>query len=445
MNEQELKDLVAAEVAAAVPAPAAEPVEAAPEAPAAKSYSQDEVAVLVKSAAKAAAEQAAKIAQRPAYGAKAPAVLRPRGEAKPLYWATKAALATNGAVVLRDVDGGVRFTAGTEGEGDNEGAAKAFRSYAERANADIEGDVLYAAKAMSTTSGSTAGEHFIERGNTRPVIDALYQSVVSRSLNGVEIYPMPSLICDAPTMGTFTAGWSAENANTTAAGDATTGRKTLTAKNLTGWGELSNQLLRDSNPGVEAYVRGGLAAAMGEAHDLGAFAGDGTSNAPVGLLNESGPVSTAISSDDIYTAIAKAVGRLLVNKIPYNNIVVVMRPEVVVKALITRAGASGDFLSAQAPMGAMLGGSQFAGPLSAKLGLPVYMTTAITNTTNSSPILVLHAPSWTIGDRQELEIASSNVAGDSFRKNQTYIRAIMRVDFNLKRATGLEIITGVAH
>jgi HK97 family phage major capsid protein len=64
---------------------------------------------------------------------------------------------------------------------------------------------------------------------------------------------------------------------------------------------------------------------------------------------------------------------------------------------------------------------------------------------STSSILVLACENLVLGDRQELEISSSNVAGSAFENNLTYIRAIMRGDVFLMRAAALEIITGVAH
>ena len=460
MTEEELKALIEERVnkAAEEAAKATESVEQSQEAPATTSEDQTKesdkptgftvddvkraIDEAVKEAVKAVAkqyEEKLRDARRPAYGV--PTVLRPKEEPKPLYWAVKAALHNqSGSVVLRDVPDGVMFTPG----GGDDSAIKAYIRYAQAAGADVQGNILYgvSAKALGTTGGP--GEHFVERVNSRPVIEALYQSVITRQLPGVDIYPMPALVCDAPTIASFTAGWSAENADATSAGDPATGRKTLTARNLTAWAELSNQLLVDSNPGIEQYVRTGLAGAMGEAHDIGAIRGTGTNNEPTGLLNEAGVNTTPIGTDNFYTGVMKAVGRLAANKIPFSNIAVICRPEVVTKATITQVGTGGDYITSGAPLGGFADNA-FTGPVSRRLGLPVFATTALTVTTNQSSILVLHCPSWTIGDRQELEIASSNVAGNAFRRNQTYVRAIMRVDFNLKRATALEVITGFAH
>ena len=77
--------------------------------------------------------------------------------------------------------------------------------------------------------------------------------------------------------------------------------------------------------------------------------------------------------------------------------------------------------------------------------MPVFSTTVVPVTTSSSPIEVLYAPDFIIGDRQELEIAASKEAGSAFANNQTLIRAVMRLDTVLARAASLERITGFVH
>jgi len=442
MTPEELAALVDAEVDTKIAAfKAAEPVQpvtpvAEPPAVAAPAvaYTQAQLDEAVKAAAVQAAkatgekmENAFKAMQRPPMAV--PAVIHSEKHAKtptPIWWAVKTAL------YLGAGKDGIRFHLDPteEGELEFDGTQEAVKAF----------------KAMATTANSATGEHFIPRIQTNLVTQALYQEVISRNLPKVNVYPMPGLICDAPEIGAFTAGWSAENSSATSAGDATTARKTLTAKNLTALGTLSNQLLMDSNPGVEQYVRDGLAGAIGEAHDSAFFYGTSSSTVPGGITKLAGVTSTAISTDDFYTAVLKAVGRMAKAKIPQKNIAVVTNPGVVVTALTARVGSTGDFLSAggQVVNDPALFNTALNGRVSARLGLPVFTTTAVPIASSTADILVLYCPNAVIGDRQELEIAASNVAGSAFANNQTLIRAIMRVDFLLQRAAALEIITGSA-
>lgn len=401
----------------------AEPVVETPavpvvETPAVKTFNQEEVEAMLKDGVQKAVKGMA--ARRPAYGV--PTVLTQKTDPTPFAWAVKA--------LAQEPKGTITFNLeGREGDLEFHGTANAVKAF----------------KAMAEASGSATGEHFIPRIQTGMVIDALYQEVVSTKIG--LIYPMPGLICDMPSISTFTAGWSAENAAVTNAGDAATNRKTLTAKKLTALATVSNELLFDSNPAIESYIRGGLMKVMGQKHDDGAFNGDGTSNAPIGLLNESGPTATAVGADNVFDAVLKALGRMAANKVAISSgVSVVMRPEVALKALLTRVGAAGDYVaSANQQTNPNMFGNGLADRMSGRLGLPVYITTAIPASGSASSIIVVKGDEWVIGHRKELELASSNVAGSSFANDQTLIRAIMRVDFKLMRSESLEIITGVAH
>lgn len=415
----DIGSIVAEAVKANAPAPAPAPV----------GYSVEQVREAAEKAAaavKAEYEQKLRDAQRPDLSPKAPAYNKGEQDTSrnaPFLWAAKASLATNGDPIVFNLNG-----ARDGFEYDGTAAAKA------------------AFKAMATTAGGDVGDHFIPLLQSSMVVDALYQEVVTRKIPGVTIYPMRSLIEYIPTLGSFSAGWSAENATATSAGDAATSRKTLTAKNLTALATVSNQLLQDSTPAVEAFIRNGLARAIGEAHDTGALYGTNASNQPLGVTDTASVVSTAASSDDFYTAVIKALGRMDANKTPMGGRYVLARPETIAKAAATRASTGGDFLGSQAPVGTVLAGqSGLAALVSGRLGVPVFSTTVIPTVTGASEIIVGYAPDFIIGDRQELEISSSKEAGSAFANNQTLIRAIMRVDFVLARSTSIELITGYLH
>jgi len=418
MSDINVEQIVAEATQEAVPDVVETPTEPAkPEVPAVKTFTEDEVHALIKETASKAVKSIA--ARRPAYTA--PTVITKKSEPMPFLWAVKALQAVP--------KGSIEFNLAS-GEGDLE-----FQGSA---------DAVKAFKAMATTSGSAVGEHFVPRIQTSMVIDALYQEVVASKI-GMN-FPMPGPVCDMPSINTFSAGWSAENNSATSAGDATTAKKTLTARKLTAIATVSNELLVDSTPAIETFIRNGITRKMGEAYDLAAFAGAGTSTEPTGLLNEAGVTSTAVGADNIYDAILKALGRMAAAKVPLNGVSVVMRPEVALKALLTRVGASGDYVaSANQQTNPNMFGNGLTDRMSARLGLPVYQTTSITSSGSASSIIVVRGDEWVLGNRSSLELASSNIAGSAFANDQTLIRAILRADFSLMRAASCEIITGVAH
>lgn len=358
-----------------------------------------------------------------------------KSEPMPFAWAVWATKRNpNSSVVLRsDGEDGLEF----RGEGGDD-AVKAFRQYAEAAKADIEGNKIYNVKAMSSSTATTGAE-FAPSFQMQTVIEALYATAILRSLPNANIYPMPALTCDAPTLAAFTASWVDQNAAPSSS-DATTGKRTLTARKLTALATVSNEFISDSSPSAEAYIRRGLARAVSAEYDKAGIVGaSGNALIPTGLWNQSGVVKTAIGTDNIFVALQKARGRMAANNVPQEDVVVICRPEVVNAALVTRLGT--DSISLLSPQS----GNAMQAPLERILGVRVFMTTAIPATTNTSWAAVLAAPYLTQGDRQELEIASSNVAGSAFANNQTLIRAIVRGDFDLQYAAACEIVTGIAH
>jgi len=375
----------------------------------------------------------------------APTVIRPKGEDNTFGWAVKAlSRYPQGSIIFSDgEDGTLHFRA----SGDD-GAMNRFVEYAQKANADVVSDGTrgqIAAKAM-TIAGSNVGSQFIPTLTSQNVIEALYALAITRTIAdqyGNGVYPMAARVVDAPSIGTFSYGWVADTSSVTSGGDATTGKKTLTAHKLTSIAKLSNDLVRMSNPQAELWVRRGLAGAIAQGFDEGALVGTGAP-APTGLNSESGPASTAYATD-LYTSILAAIGRMLTNKVPQDRIVVIGHPGALIKALQSRSSTPFDI--SQAPLGSLAGSVNVFAPLSARLGVPVFSSPLlpVATGTATSTVFVLHAPSWTVGIYNELELSASNTAGAAFEDDQTFIRAIMHGDVSLQRAVALEKITAVPH
>jgi HK97 family phage major capsid protein len=201
-------------------------------------------------------------------------------------------------------------------------------------------------------------------------------------------------------------------------------------------------------PEIEQYIREGLTGAMSEAYDT-AMLFTASANSPTPIAATAGVTSTAVGSDDVFTAIVKALGRMATNKVKLENVNVIMHPLVAVKTATTRAGSNGDFLATASAAGQPMvggGGENMLGEMiQRRLGIPVFTTSLVPVASSTSSIFVVNGRGVVLGDRKTLEISSSNVAGDAFKKNLTYFKAILRGDVMLKRAADLEIITGVAH
>lgn len=303
-----------------------------------------------------------------------------------------------------------------------------------------------AVKAMTGIDSANTGASFVPELQANIVVAALYEQVVTRRIPGVMIYPMSSDTENAPTLGAFTAGWSAPSSNATDSGDAASGQKKLSVKELTALAKLNNSLLVDSNPGIEPYVRSGLAQAIGEVHDTGAFTGIGTGVYPLGIFNTVGAIDTPIGSDSLADAVVRASARMRVNKImaDASNSALIVRPEPVTMEVL-RKDTTGQYIGCIKPL--IMPGEGFGVVRNVvdRVGLPVIDTGLLPTSAGASSGALVHGPSFVIGDRQTLELVASKEAGEAFARNETWIRGILRVDFLMLRAAGIEIISGIAH
>jgi HK97 family phage major capsid protein len=116
----------------------------------------------------------------------------------------------------------------------------------------------------------------------------------------------------------FTPGWTAtENANSSESSPTYT-KVTFTPKRLAGYMDVSNQLLLQTAPGFENRLRNQMITGQGEAIDIGAINGAGSSGEPEGILQTSGIGSVVGGTDgaapdrddllDLWTAVANAKG-----------------------------------------------------------------------------------------------------------------------------------------
>lgn len=127
------------------------------------------------------------------------------------------------------------------------------------------------------------GSSFIDLLRNAMVLDALGVTWF-RDLNGNIAIPSQT--------GGATAYWVAESGAPTES-QQTVGQVTMTPKTVGAFTDFSRRLLLQSSLDVEAFVRADLAAILGQAIQLAALNGSGSSNQPTGLLNTSGIGSVA--------------------------------------------------------------------------------------------------------------------------------------------------------
>lgn len=147
-------------------------------------------------------------------------------------------------------------------------ASEAFRDLVVGTN--TAGGNLVATELLSSS--------FIDLLRNAMVLDRLGVTWL-RDLNGNVAIPSAT--------GTATTYWVAESGSPTES-QQTFGQVTLTPKTVGAFTDYSRRLMIQSSIDIEAFVRADLAAMLGQAIQLAAINGSGTSNQPTGLLNTSG-------------------------------------------------------------------------------------------------------------------------------------------------------------
>ena len=320
-------------------------------------------------------------------------------------------------------------------------------------NAGFEREVMEAAreKAMSTGTGS-AGGYIVPAEQITDIIEMLYaNSVVIQSGASVMSNLSGSPVEMPKQTGGATAYWVAENSAITAS-DLTLGQLTMTPKQVAALVKLSNRLIKLSNPSAEALVRTDIAIALSLAIDLAALRGTGSSNQPTGIANTSGINTVAIGTNGgtpTFDHLLDMEGTLEDTNALRGTLGYVMHPKVkrvLKKTKVAQYSGQTDGQYVILPMSDQ--------NLRDIIGYNFQTTTQIpTNLTKGSGtnLSEIYFGNWRellIGNWGGLEIATSNVAGDSsggaFSSNQTWIRAIQEVDIAVRHAASFCLINDAA-
>jgi len=297
-------------------------------------------------------------------------------------------------------------------------------------------------KALAEGTDS-AGGYLVPVEHSSQLIELLAARTAVRQA-GATIVPMNSDTLQIPAQASgATAYWVAENSQISAS-DQVFGQVTLQAKKLAALTKLSSELFEDSDPGVEQLVMQDLARVLAIEEDAKYLAGDGTGNTPEGLENISGVnVDTttlgANGGTPTFDNLADMLYALDEDNVPSDGRAWIVHPRTV-NTLRQVKDDSNDYLWADpaAP-----------GDPPTLWGYPVYTTTSISITetqgTNddTSTIYLGSWPEFVIGQRKALELRASDAAGNAFEYDQVFIRAIMRVDANVRHTDSFEVLKGV--
>jgi len=284
-------------------------------------------------------------------------------------------------------------------------------------------------KALNESSGDQGGFLVPEQFRAELLRLALEASVVR---GRATVIPMGGQTIRMPTIrdtshastvyGGISGQWVAEAGSVSGTtNEPTFSQVALTAKKLTGYTRVSNELMADSAIALEAALRTMFSEGIAYFEDDAFIAGSGAGQ-PVGVLNagalvsvakETGQAATTVVWENIIKMFSRMHPASLGRAVWYCNPDVL--PQLAIMSLTVGTGGAPVWLA---------NGANGAPPT--LLGRPVIYTEKAETLGTAGDIVFADFSKYLIGDRQSLEITSS--IHDRFTNDQTTWRFIHRVD-----------------
>lgn len=259
------------------------------------------------------------------------------------------------------------------------------------------------------------------------------ESAVVRSR--ARVVPMETLTVPYPTIdsvtnsgsvfGGVTGYWTEEGARLTQSSPKF-GRVTLTAKKLTIYAEIPNELFTDSLLSLQAFMDQSFPEALSYFEDVAFIRGTGVGE-PLGFLNAPAGVSVAAESGQasgtiVWENLASMFARMIPSSL--NRAVWIANIDTF-KQLATMALSVGTGGSA-VWMGAGAAANAAEAPPMTILGRPVIFTEKVNSVGNAGDINFVDLGYYLIGDRQAVQSETSTHY--QFGNDKTAVRVIERVD-----------------
>lgn len=286
-------------------------------------------------------------------------------------------------------------------------------------------DYRNAIKNQMGTGTDSDGGFLVPAPLSTDVIDRL-RSAAPIFTAGATTVPMTSKTLDiARVSADVDTTWHAENATITAS-KPTLEQVTFTAKTLPVLTKASRELAEDA-PNTGAVVAQSIAGATAVELTRAALRGDGTSNDPTGVLNQTGVQTTAVAGDADWTTVANGVRDIQQENAQPNASILTPRTAT---ALELQTDSNGQFLPPP--------------PMVERLDR--YPTTVIPTDLGAGSETEIYTADWTkllVGMRTQLRIEPlrERFADDG----QVAWLSWLRVDFQLEHPKAFHIAEGVTN
>lgn len=274
-------------------------------------------------------------------------------------------------------------------------------------------------------------------------IEMLRAKAVVRSLNP-STYDMKSdtLILGGQATGA-TAYWIQEGADMEAkASEPTFNQLELVVKECIGFCKLQNKLLRDSSPAADQIVKRDLVKVLQLSEDLAFIQGRGGTQ-PRGVYRDPDVTHTILGGGNgaalTYDDILDAMYVIEASNGTYSGSLWNPRTKNTLRQL--KDGVGRYILEI---------GNVEKGINDSLLGYPVKWTTQVpTNLTfgTSGAVcsygIVGNWPEFIIGQKGDINMTATDVGGDSFKYDQTWVRAVLMVDCLVRQKAEFSVIDGI--
>ncbi len=320
---------------------------------------------------------------------------------------------------------------------------------ARQAALEVYGESHPVTRALVAGSGP-AGGFMVPPDYVAAIIELLRPLTAVRS-SGPRGLPMPRGTMPLPRPSqAATARFGAE-VQAIPASQQAVDQVVATYKKLTALVPIGNDLLRYSDPSVDAMVRDDLAQVIARREDLAFIRGDGTQGSPKGMLSFCLP-GNFITSNASYTLstaaseLGGALNKIETGNVPIVNPVWMMHPRVK-NYLLNVQNANGFYVYREE----MTTTKTLLGvPFKTTTQIPINLTVGASN--DCSEIYMAEMSQAMILDSMTLELAVSregtyvDALGNTvsvFQADQTLIRGIAEHDFQMRHDEAVAVISGV--
>lgn len=322
-----------------------------------------------------------------------------------------------------------------------------FRMYAKHELAAIERfnrlDVLTKAAlgegTVGTTSLMTGAGVLVPIEYSTDLIQLVRAKTVVREL-GASTYQASSETGWIPRQNAAATGyWLGENSSITES-EPTFDQIQYIIRKLAAFSVVGNEVIFDSNPDAEKVVLEDLAMVLALAEDLAYLAGSGSGATPKGIANVSGISSTSLATNGrtpTFDDFADQIYNLQSNNFDCTGFA--FHPRLVQSMRKAKDSQNRYLWEPGVP-------SMNVPPTIS--GIPYKTSTqiSITETQGSSSVAShVYSGQWDqaiIFERGGVQLMASNVAGAAFQQDQTFVRAIVRRDFQVRHPLAFSVMVG---